>query len=76
MMHPPTSAIMALWPNPQIIPIKDDRATERSRLTNVVTAATWSASRACHMPKKNPSMMMEKTMVIRPPCSLWFEWLF
>ena len=54
IMAAPTATMVNVWPQPQRIPIRPALAIERSRLTIVDTAITWSGSVACRIPRKNP----------------------
>jgi hypothetical protein len=44
MMAPPTATMVMVCPTPHKPPIKAASESDRSRLTIVVTARTWSAS--------------------------------
>src|SRR4051812_33837413 len=50
----PTARMVRVWQSPHMAPIMAEWRTLRSRLTIVETAATWSASVAWRMPRKNP----------------------
>src|SRR5882762_545618 len=60
----PTARIVSVWPRPHKIPMKAALAIERSRLTMVETAMTWSGSVAWRIPKKKPIARMANPLVM------------
>ena len=52
----PTTRSEAVWPSPQNVPIRDERATLLCSLTIVDTATMWSGSSACRSPYTNPRL--------------------
>ena len=54
MIAMPTAMTVMVWPTPQAAPISAELRNERSRLTMVAMATTWSASVACRIPRKKP----------------------
>ena len=51
MMAAPTMKMVMVWPKPHIMPMTAPWRTERSRLTMVETATTWSGSVEWRMPR-------------------------
>src|SRR5258708_6432594 len=64
IMAAPTARIVSVWPKPHKTPIHAALAMERSRLTMVETAMTWSGSVACRIPRKKPIARMANPLVI------------
>src|SRR5712664_3502776 len=63
IMAAPTATMVSVWPQPQRIPMRPALAIERSRLTIVDTAITWSGSVACRIPRKNPIARIASPLV-------------
>src|SRR5256885_4986375 len=64
IMAAPTKRIVMVWPIPHRTPTSADFPIERSRLTMVETAMTWSGSVACRMPRRKPIARMANPAVM------------
>src|ERR1700693_1865164 len=64
IMAAPTATMVMVWPQPQRMPMSAAFGMERSRLTIVETAMTWSGSVAWRMPSRNPMVKMARPLVI------------
>ena len=64
MMAEPTTNIVRVWPIPQKMPVSAAFSRLRWRLTIVVTATTWSGSVAWRIPRKNPTAIIDRKLIM------------
>jgi hypothetical protein len=63
--HQPDAEVM-VWPMPQTAPWRTMRPTELSRAARLLTAARWSASKACCIPIRKPRNSIDSIAVSSP----------
>ena len=64
MITPPTTMMVTVCPMPHKLPIRAAPQALRCRLTIVDTAITWSASVACRMPRRKPSTITGRLVML------------
>ena len=64
MMAEPTTKMVRVCPMPQKMPVRAAFSRLRWRLTIVVTATTWSGSVAWRIPRKNPTAIIDRKLIM------------